>query len=410
MKILHTADWHLGKKLDHISRLDEQKEVLQEICAIADEQNVDLVVVAGDLFDAFNPSVEATELLYQTLKKLTNNGRRPVIAIAGNHDSPDRIDSADPLARACGILFMGYPHAEVKPFSMEGYFQITKSDKGFVEIQLTHIPYPIRILSTAYANELRLKQFLGTENKGEQLNEVLRSSWQELADQYCDSNGVNILTAHLYMLQRGGEILEEPEGEKPIKIGNADIVYSDAIPPQIQYTALGHLHRYQYIAGHTSPVVYSSSPLCYSFSEAGQQKKVVIIDVAPNETPQIQPITLHSGRPLLRKTFDNVDAAVEWLCDNPYALVELTMISDTFMSSADLKRIHEAHDGIIHIIPVVKNLRNHTENNAAEVIRLEQDIHSLFEDYFVYRHGQSPNDDIKTLFKEVLTYSKDLEE
>jgi exonuclease SbcD len=95
MKILHTADWHLGKKLDNISRLEEQKEVLQEICDIADQQQVDVVIVAGDLFDTFNPPVEATELLYQTLKRLTANGKRPVLAIAGNHDSPDRIEPVE---------------------------------------------------------------------------------------------------------------------------------------------------------------------------------------------------------------------------------------------------------------------------------------------------------------------------
>jgi exonuclease SbcD len=76
------------------------------------------------------------------------------------------------------------------------------------------------------------------------------------------------------MLKRGGEILEEPDGEKPLRIGNADIVYTDCIPHQIQYTALGHLHRFQNVGGHLSPVVYSSSPLSYSFRK-GQEKKVV---------------------------------------------------------------------------------------------------------------------------------------
>lgn len=408
MKILHTADWHLGKKLDYISRLDEQREVLQEICEIADQQNVDLVIVAGDLFDAFNPPVDATELLYQTLKKLTNNGKRPVIAIAGNHDSPDRIDSPDPLARACGILFIGYPHAEIKPFNLENNFQITKSDKGFLEIKVEHISYPIRILTTAYANELRLKQFLGTEDKSEQLNEVLRQNWTSLADKYCDSAGVNILTAHLYMLQRGGEILEEPEGEKPIKIGNADIVYSDAIPAQIQYTGLGHLHRYQYVKGHQNPVVYSSSPLCYSFSEAGQEKKVVVIELKPSEKAKIEAIPLKSGKQLFRKTFDNIDAAVVWLHDNPYALVELTLISDTYISSFDLKRIHEAHDGIVHIIPIVQN--DNSEKQTSHHVKLNQDIHTLFGDYFTSKYGQQPNEEIENLFNEVLTHSKDWEE
>jgi exonuclease SbcD len=408
MKILHTADWHLGKKLDYISRLDEQKEVLQEICEIADQENVDLVLVAGDLFDTFNPPVDATDLLYQTLKRLTANGKRPVIAISGNHDSPDRIDSPDPLARACGIIFIGYPHAEVRPFAMDAAFQITKTDKGFLEIEFQHIPYSVRVLTTAYANELRLKQFLGNENKGEQLNEVLKNSWQELADKYCDTNGVNLLTAHLYLLQRGGEILEEPEGEKPIKIGNADIVYSDAIPTQIQYTALGHLHRYQYIKGHQSPVVYSSSPLAYSFSEAGQEKKVVIVDVEPNAQAQIKAISLHSGKQLCRKTFDNIDDAVAWLHAHPYTLVELTIVSDTFMSSADLKRIHEAHDGIVHIIPIVRNTT--LGNDGTEHIKLNQDIHALFGEYFRSKHGQDPNDEIKELFREVLSHTKEVEE
>lgn len=101
MKILHTADWHLGKRLDNFNRLEEQIAVLKEICQIADDQAVDAVIIAGDIFDTFNPPVEAIELLYKTLKRLTKKSKRPVIAIAGNHDSPSRIDSPDPLAREC---------------------------------------------------------------------------------------------------------------------------------------------------------------------------------------------------------------------------------------------------------------------------------------------------------------------
>ncbi len=87
MKILHTADWHLGKKLDRFSRLEEQVSAMEEIITIADEEQADLVLIAGDLFDNFNPAVEAVELFYKTLKRLSLNGKRPVIAIFGNHDS-----------------------------------------------------------------------------------------------------------------------------------------------------------------------------------------------------------------------------------------------------------------------------------------------------------------------------------
>lgn len=401
MKIIHTADWHLGKKLDHFSRLEEQKKVMDEICAIADNQKADVIIVAGDLFDTFNPPVEAIDLLYKTLKRLTNNGKRPVIAIAGNHDSPDRIDAPNPLARECGILFVGNPDVTVPKLKIENGFEIIQSENGFIEIKLPQFHFPIRIITTPYANEMRLKTYLGAENKEEQLNQLLQDSWATLADKYCDNKGVNMLTTHLYMLKRGGEILEEPDGEKPLRIGNADIVYTDCIPHQIQYTALGHLHRFQNVGGHSSPVVYSSSPLSYSFSEAGQDKKVVLIEAQPNEAVKYTAIPLESGRVLHRKRFESIDVAVDWLLENPYCLVELTLVSDTFFATQDLKRIHESHDGIIYIIPIV-NKDSNTEQQTQKV-NLDQDIQGLFKDYFVSKHKQEPNTELLDLFHEIIS-------
>jgi DNA repair protein SbcD/Mre11 len=400
IKILHTADWHLGKKLDHFSRLQEQKEVLNEICQIADNQDVDIVIVAGDLFDTFNPPVEAVDLLYKTLKRLTNNGKRPVIAIAGNHDSPDRIDAPNTLARECGILFVGNLDVVIPKITLEDSFEIIQSEKGFIEIQLPQYEFPIRIITTPYANELRLKTYLGYENRDEQLNQVLQDSWSLLADKYCDTNGVNILTTHLYMLKRNGEILEEPDGEKPLRIGNADVVYTDCIPNQIQYTALGHLHRFQELGGHQSPVVYSSSPLCYSFSEAGQKKKVVLIEAEPNKAVQFTDILLNSGRTLHRVRFEDIDDTINWLVANPNTLVEITLVSDTFISNLDLKRIHDSHDGIIYVIPIVNN-SNSTEN-ATPKVNLDQDIHGLFRDYFKSKYKQEANNELLDLFDEIV--------
>ena len=209
MKILHTADWHLGKRLDRFSRLEEQVLVMNEIVEIANEQKVDLVMIAGDLFDNFNPGVEATELFYKTLKKLSLNGQRPVVAISGNHDSPSLIDAPDPLARECGIILIGHPRAEVTPFEVDG-FQITKTAPGFIEIQMRNQDFPVRILHTPYATEVRLKEYFG-ENKEEHLNQVLAENWKNMADKFCDENGVNLLTAHLYMNKKGAPLLEEPE-------------------------------------------------------------------------------------------------------------------------------------------------------------------------------------------------------
>ena len=400
LKILHTADWHLGKRLDSFSRMEEQLHVLSEICDLADSEDVDMVVVAGDLFDAFNPPVEAVELFYKTLKRLAKNGARPVIAIAGNHDSPDRVDASDPLAKACGIVLIGHPNAVVTPFKLEGGFEITKSDTGFIELQLPKFNFPVRVLHTPYANEVRLKQFLGIEDKGTALHETLKETWASSADAYCDEQGVNILVSHLFMMQRNGDVLEEPDGEKTIRVGNADVIYSDAIPPQIQYTALGHLHRYHQIGKEEQPVVYSGSPLCYSFSEAGQEKYVTVVEVAPNEVTRYTTVPLQSGRTLCRKTFDDVEEAILWLKQNPYTLVELTLVSDTFLATDDLKNIRNAHDGIVYIIPKIR-LDGTAATDVASV-NLDQDMHSLFVDYFKYKHQQEPNEELLDLFDELM--------
>ena len=399
MKILHTADWHLGKRLDRFSRLEEQVLVMNEIVEIADRENVDLVLIAGDLFDNFNPSVEATELFYKTLKRLSLNGKRPVIAISGNHDSPSLIDAPDPLARECGIILIGHPKAQITPFELE-HFKISKTAAGFIELEFKNQNFPVRILHTPYANEVRLKEYLG-ENKDEELNHVLRENWMQTADEFCDENGVNLLMAHLYMNKKGAPILEEPEGEKPIKIGNADLIWSDIIPHQIQYTALGHLHGFQNIGTVEKPVVYSSSPLCYSFSEAGQTKYVSVIEAEPKKSISFKKIALENGKPLVRKTFDSVEKTIEWLQENPNTLLELTLESKTFLKAEERKLIYQSHGGIVHLIPKVKN-QDFNENHLSE-INLNQDIQALFKDYFRSKNnGQEPNEDLMKIFTELL--------
>lgn len=399
MKILHTADWHLGKRLDRFSRLEEQVLVMNEIVQIADEQNVDLVLIAGDLFDNFNPGVEAAELFYKTLKRLSLNGKRPVIAISGNHDSPNLINAPDPLARECGIILIGHPKAEIIPFGTE-YFNITHSKEGFIELKIDGIDFPVRILHTPFANEIRLKEYFG-ENKEEEINKVLSQEWKNLADQFCDDAGVNLLTAHLYMNKRGTEILEEPEGEKPIKIGNADLIFSDSIPEQIQYTALGHLHGFQNIGTKEKPVIYSSSPLCYSFSEAGQAKYVSIIDAEPGKTVSYEKKLLKSGRALVRKTFSSIEDTVQWLGENPNTFIELTLESETFLTADERRLIYQSHNGIVHLIPKVRNLE--LGESQTHEINLSQDIDLLFKDYFKSKNGgQEANEELMNLFNEIL--------
>ncbi len=397
MKILHTADWHLGKKLGDFSRIEEQRAVLEEIIDIAEVHDVDIVIIAGDLFDNGSPSIEATELFYQTLKRLSNNGKRPVIAIAGNHDSAERIDAPDPLAKACGIILIGQPAALIQPFALKD-FAVTLAAPGFIELQLSKYNYPFRLLHTAFANEQRLKTYL-SEDKAKGLNTVLTEQWKELADEYCNEEGINFLTAHLYMNKYGEALIEEPDGERPIQVGNADLIFTEVIPESIQYSALGHIHRFKNMGTTERPIVYASAPLCYSFSEAGLQKYVVIIDAQPNQAVSYEAIKLNAGKPLVRVQFDDIDQAIIWLQDNPDALVELTIESDTYIKAVDRKRIYSAHNGIVYLIPKISLEQNaiSTENQ----IDLTQDLQSLFKAYFKSAKGQEPNEEIIALFNEI---------
>ena len=402
MKILHTSDWHLGKRLDEFSRMGDQQEVLEEICHLAEQAQVDAVVIAGDLFDTYNPPAEATELFYKTVKQLSDNGRRAVVAIAGNHDSPERIEAPDPLARACGILLAGNPNLHIFPYSLENGMAIVQSEPGFIELRLPHITYPLRILLTPYANEIRLKRFLGLTDTESALREALAASWKELADKYCNPDGVNLLIAHLLFTAPGDTPPEEPEEEKPILyVGGAQAFFTTDIPPQIQYTALGHLHRMQQVSGAGKAVAYSGSPLSYSFAEAGQQKYVVLIEAEPDCPVGLKTLPLHKGRPLLRKRAEGVEEALQWLADHNDALVELTLATETYLTARERKALLSAHRGLVAIIPEVKGAEGEIAGHTSE-IDLTQPIAALFADFFTTQKGLPPNDEIMALFHEIL--------
>jgi DNA repair protein SbcD/Mre11 len=403
MKILHTADWHLGKRLQEYSRLEEQKEVLQEIVDIAEAEAVDLVLLAGDIFDTFNPNHEAVELLYKTLRKLSNNGQRPIIAISGNHDSTQFIEAPDPLARELGIIFYSRYDSTIPTGILESGVQLTQSESGFIELKLPAYDYPIRILLAPYANELLLKTYLGDGDREEEFRELMGKRWRALADTYCDSTGVNLFIGHFFFMKEGEKPEAEPESERPIlHVGGTQALYTHLIPPQIQYAALGHLHRYHAVGKEPCPIVYSSSPLSYSFSEAAQEKQVVIMEVEPRKPVQYKPIGLTKGKPLYRETFDSLESALTWLEKNPYCYVELTYITEQAIDASTRKALMKAHDGIVNLIPQIKNPIGQ-ESLSLKVEDLEKDMLSLFQLYYKSERGLEPNDELLDLFKEVIS-------
>ncbi|MBS9524298.1 exonuclease subunit SbcD [Litoribacter alkaliphilus] len=401
LKILHTADWHLGKKLQEFPRIEEQKLVLEEICEIAESENIDLVMLAGDIFDSFNPNHEAVELLYKTLKRLSNHGKRLIIAISGNHDSTQFVEAPDPLARELGIVFYSKYDSIVRPGPVGDGIEITKSEEGFIEVRFPHLDFPVRVIMAPYANEVLLKTFLGDGDKEESLRQVLEDKWQKLADSHCDSQGVNLFMGHFFFIREGEKPEPEPESERPIlHVGGAQALYTKNIPAQIQYAALGHLHRYHAVQKDPFPVVYSSSPLAYSFSEADQDKRVVLIEAQPGKDVDHRPITLKQGKPLYRKRFEDLQATLEWLEENPYCFVELTYVTEESIDAQTRKAIMQAHEGIVNLIPHLKAGFG-SANGELQAEDLNEDMETLFIKYFQSQKSMEPNEELLTLFREI---------
>ncbi|MFO7868176.1 MAG: exonuclease SbcCD subunit D [Bacteroidales bacterium] len=400
MKILHTSDWHIGKRLGNVYRLEEQRKVLDEICAIAHKKSVDAVVVAGDVFDVYNPPVDAIELVYSQLKKLSLNGKRPVVVIAGNHDSPDRIEAPNALARDNGIFLFGYPKSQYTSFTNDLLFTVSKTAPGFVEFTLAS-QEKLRVIVAPFANEHRMKEaFITDESKT--LTDSLRLFWKQIADTYCDNSGVNICLGHHLILPKSQTEIEEPDNEKPIQ-AISELLPPNVIPSQIQYVALGHLHSNR-IVSHNPHIQYSGSICAYSFSEAHHKKHITIVTCNSGEKAEIEKVELHTPRDLVRVSCSGIEEAREWLENNQDCYVELTIHVDTYIRPVDIKSLHAIHDGIIYIIPLMPVQQTHESSSVA--VSHNRSMQDLFAEYFESKNGVKPSKEICSIFNEIVSITE----
>ncbi|HBP37565.1 MAG TPA: exonuclease sbcCD subunit D, partial [Clostridiales bacterium] len=279
MRILHTADWHLGRSLEQYSRLEEQAAFLDELQQICDREAVDLLLICGDVFDTYNPPAAAENLFYDALERLAGQGRRAVVAIAGNHDNPDRLAAAAPLAYRHGVILLGYPSSDVGllrqrnhgwPDSVEdagpGYLKIRPAGAGCAATLIT-LPYPSEARLAALA-ERQTDESRVQLNYSAKIGQLLG----RLAEAHFSAGTVNLIAAHLFM--QGGWT---SDSERTLQMGAAMLVDPSVLPPATQYAALGHLHRPQGVAGSPVPARYAGSPLAYSFSEADYAKSVCLV-------------------------------------------------------------------------------------------------------------------------------------
>lgn len=397
MRILHTSDWHLGRNLEGRSRLPEQEQFIDELVDIVTREDIQIILVAGDVFDTYNPSAEAENLFYDTLERLSDNGKRAVVAIAGNHDSPDRLHAANPLALRHGISLLGYP-AEVLPVGMApGGVKRLLTGPGWMELAVPGCDSKAIIYTLPYPSESRLNEVF-TEKLDEESGQIAYSErvsrlFNE-ADQVFRADTVNLVVAHLFA--RGGL-----ESESERQLGGALAVSPQAMPKGAHYIALGHLHRPQQVNHMPQTCRYSGSPLSFSFSEADQQKEVVLIDVTPGSLAKTCPINLSCGKALKRWRASSLAEARLWLAEpsNLEAWVELEIMVDQPLEISELVELRKAHSGIITIRPIFPEL-----NNDHEALRrlAEMPLIERFKLFFERERGLAPPENLVEFFLEMV--------
>src|SRR5690606_4859310 len=132
-------------------------EFIDYLCKLVDEHEIDLVLIAGDIFDTYNPSAAAEELFYDAIDRLNSGGKRAVIVISGNHDNPERLCAASPLASKRGIFLLGYPNSDAGEYKVSDSISITASGPGWLELSLPGCDHSAVIITMPYPSESRLE-------------------------------------------------------------------------------------------------------------------------------------------------------------------------------------------------------------------------------------------------------------
>ena len=380
MKILHTSDWHVGKRLMGRERLDEQADVLDEIIGVCEDEGIELVLLAGDVFDTYTPSAEAEELFYSKIKRLSGENRA-VLIISGNHDDGVRLSAVAPLAEEQGVYVVGNSREGIVLRPTARAVKPVRAGKGFAVFEnglgervfITLLPYP---------NEARFKETKSDLSYIEQMQK-----WIDEGNVQNTDNLPSILLAHIFVA--GGKI---SEGEREIDLGGARAFPIEALPNNA-YIALGHLHKKQHMGkGHC---YYSGSPLQYSFDEVAD-KSVKIFTLGKDGVGDMKDVPLRSGKRLVRIEATQLEVALQLLETYADCWVELKLHLTAPLASADTARLYE-RGNLLSLLTEIT-----AEGEVEFQSRKGLTNAELFDAFYKAQYGAEAKPELKELFLGVM--------
>ncbi|WP_034923904.1 exonuclease subunit SbcD [Gillisia sp. CAL575] len=316
MKILHTADWHIGKKLHKHDLYPDFYLFIDWLCTCIQKNKIELLLISGDVFDLANPSSDARKQYYKALLKLRNLDCK-IILTGGNHDSPAMLDAPGEILRELEMHVVGSLRENIE----ECIIPIT-GKLGEIELVVAAIPYlrdaDLRSAADGNTYEDRLEAIrMGIQNTFLSAAEICKTQFPNIPA---------LAMGHLYAAG-----VETSESERDIQIGNQAAFQASQFGDFFNYIALGHIHKPQKVNGQV-PTYYSGSPIPLSFSERKDDKRVLILDTEKSWIPESLPVPVF--RKLLKLTGDlnDLQTKLSQLINNSSLnnLIELEMIEEQY--------------------------------------------------------------------------------
>ncbi|HEU5139565.1 MAG TPA: exonuclease SbcCD subunit D [Bacillales bacterium] len=374
MRIFHTADWHLGKLVQGVYMTEDQRYVLEQFIEAVRTEQPDVVIIAGDLYDRAVPPTEAVDLLNETLESLVLKLKTPVLAVAGNHDSPGRLDFGSRIMRENGLHIVGQWKPDLEP---------VKYSDSHGEVHFHLIPY---------AEPGKIRHVFGDEaikTHDDAMEATIRSIKEKM-----DSGARHVLIGHAFVTPKGEERDNTSDSERPLSIGGAEHVDHRFFEP-FHYTALGHLHQAHHVGDER--IRYAGSPLKYSISEERHQKGFKIVELGAEGEITVEKRLLTPQRDL--RTVEGTISEIEThQLNDDYVFVRLL---DEAPVLAPMEKVRAVYPNAMHVERNVAPLLPDQEG-VQQAERKKMNTTELFKAFYKEVKGHEPSDESEQLFAEVL--------
>ena len=369
MKFAHIADLHIGKRVHDFSMLEDQRYILDQMLGIFEEQRVDGILIAGDVYDKVVPSAEAVQLFDEFITRLAKL-KMPVYMISGNHDSAERLSFGAKLFESSDIYILQVYDGNVKKIGLEDEY-------GLVNVYLLPFLKPATVRHVLQRDDI------------ESYEDGVMAALQECE---VDASQRNILVAHQFVT--GADRCDSEE----TSVGGLDNVSAEVFD-KFDYVALGHIHRPQKMGRET--LRYSGTPLKYSFSEVDHKKSVTIVELLEKGNVQINTVPLVPMRDMrkVRGTYMEVTAKESYTAENKMDYLQITLTDEEDVPGA-LQKLRTIYPNLMRLEYDNKRTRENREVQAVEAQEQKSEL-ELFGEFYELLNNE-PMKEEQTEFMERL--------